>query len=171
MKSPAILLGLSVLATGPLAFGQQADSRALKPVASGSPTVGEAIAMRRPRLVEGGPLQPKVIQLEAADSSLMIPAAGSVQGSGGTYFHSDLALANHRGTDQTSCRRATTATCSSNSKRTAPGRACQRPVPDLIPRTQTLCPSEQPRAVSAPQRYAGLPGYKKAWLTAFLNSL
>lgn len=101
MKSSAILLGLSVLATCPLAFGQQTDSRALKPVAGGSLTLGEAIAMRRPRLVEGGRLRPKVIQLEAADSSLMIPAAGSVQGSGGTYFHSDFALANHRSTEQT----------------------------------------------------------------------
>ena len=57
--------------------------------------------MRRPSLVDGASLRPKVIQLEAAHSSLMIPAAGSVQGSGGTYFHSDFVLSNHRGTVQT----------------------------------------------------------------------
>jgi hypothetical protein len=43
---------------------------------------------------------PKVIQLEKAYHTFLIPAAGSVQGSGGTYFRSDFSISNNRGSSQ-----------------------------------------------------------------------
>src|SRR5213082_2126949 len=40
-------------------------------------------------------------QLKAPTPQLLIPAAGSVVGSNGTFFHSDIAIFNYRNADQT----------------------------------------------------------------------
>ena len=61
-------------------------------------TIGELVR-RLPKTVEGQ-RRPQVIKLDATDDSLLFPAAGSVQGAGGTYFRSDVTLINHRSVDQ-----------------------------------------------------------------------
>jgi hypothetical protein len=48
----------------------------------------------------GPQVRTKVIGLDSADTSFLFAAAGSVQGSGGTYFRSDVSIINHRSTDQ-----------------------------------------------------------------------
>ena len=55
--------------------------------------------MKAPRLLKNG-VRPNVIEYETADSAFIIPAAGSVQGSNGTFFRSDLTIGNFNGNDQ-----------------------------------------------------------------------
>src|SRR5438067_13596736 len=43
---------------------------------------------------------PSVINLDGAASALLFPAAGSVVGSGGTFFRSDVSLVNYLSSDQ-----------------------------------------------------------------------
>jgi hypothetical protein len=62
-------------------------------------TIGDLVAKMPRRAADG--LRKKVIGLDSADSALLIPAAGSVAGSGGTYFRSDVTLINHRSVQQT----------------------------------------------------------------------
>ncbi len=45
-------------------------------------------------------VRPEVISVESSASSLLIPAAGNLTGGGGTYFRSDVTLANYRSVDQ-----------------------------------------------------------------------
>jgi hypothetical protein len=104
---PALLLSL-------LAVSAFADEAALTRIATpeGAPrTVAEAVQ----RLRAGGVrvtarsaksarrpsrIRPNVIELETADSAFLIPAAGSVQGSNGTFFRSDVTFANFNGVTQ-----------------------------------------------------------------------
>ena len=58
-------------------------------------TARSAKSARRP-----GRIRPNVIELETADSAFLIPAAGSVQGSNGTFFRSDVTFANFNGVTQ-----------------------------------------------------------------------
>src|SRR6185436_8501990 len=45
-------------------------------------------------------IRPNVIEYETADSAFIIPAAGNVQGSNGTFFRSDVTIGNFNGTAQ-----------------------------------------------------------------------
>jgi len=45
-------------------------------------------------------LRPLVISLDFHDSAFIIPIAGNAQGSGGTFFRSDVSIANYRGATQ-----------------------------------------------------------------------
>jgi hypothetical protein len=45
-------------------------------------------------------IRPTVIELETADNAFLIPAAGSVQGSNGTFFRSDVTFGNFNGVTQ-----------------------------------------------------------------------
>ena len=47
-----------------------------------------------------GRISPNVISSETSDSGFIIPAAGNLAGANGTFFRSDLSLANLRGVDQ-----------------------------------------------------------------------
>ncbi len=65
----------------------------------GAPTtIGDLLA-QHPRASADG-VRTKVIGLDSADSSFLFAAAGSVHGSGGTYFHSDVTIINHRSATQ-----------------------------------------------------------------------
>ena len=77
-----------------------------KAAAAGAPrTVSEAVHLLRaqhaaaPRMAKSahrlGSARPNVIQYETALDSFLIPAAGSVQGSNGTFFRSDVTFANY----------------------------------------------------------------------------
>jgi len=57
--------------------------------------VTSAKVARRP-----GRIRPNVIEFETADSAFLIPAAGSVQGSNGTFFKSDVTIGNFNDTTQ-----------------------------------------------------------------------
>src|SRR5262249_1734699 len=61
-------------------------------------TIGELLA-QVPRPSADG-LRHKVIGVDSADSSFLFAAAGSVHGSGGTFFRSDATLINHPGVAQ-----------------------------------------------------------------------
>lgn len=97
-----------------LAVTAVADEGKLIPYAApdGAPhTVGEAIkqlratgsrtphVLKAPRLGKTG-IRPNVIEYETADSAFLIPAAGSVPGSNGTFFKSDVTIGNFNGVDQ-----------------------------------------------------------------------
>jgi hypothetical protein len=53
-------------------------------------TIGEFLAKINTRV------QTKALNLDSSTPVLLIPAAGHVQGAGGTFFRSDLMLVNHR---------------------------------------------------------------------------
>lgn len=55
--------------------------------------------MKTPALGKNG-VRPNVIKYETADSAFVIPAAGSLQGSNGTFFRSDVTLGNFADVDQ-----------------------------------------------------------------------
>lgn len=67
---------------------------------TGGATLGELIGKLTHRSGDLGARKPKVIGLDASDSSLVFAAAGSVQGAGGTYFRSDVTLINYRSVSQ-----------------------------------------------------------------------
>src|SRR5437762_11866073 len=71
--------------------------RARRAVRAAAATSGvtSARSARAPRRI-----RPNVIEYETADSAFLIPAAGSVQGSNGTFFKSDLTLGNFNNTTQ-----------------------------------------------------------------------
>jgi hypothetical protein len=45
-------------------------------------------------------LHPQVVGLDSVSASFLFPSAGSVQGNGGTYFRSDVTIANYRSSSQ-----------------------------------------------------------------------
>lgn len=55
--------------------------------------------VKAPRAFKAG-VAPNVIEFETADSAFLIPAAGSLAGSNGTFFRSDVTLGNFNNTDQ-----------------------------------------------------------------------
>ena len=55
--------------------------------------------MKTPALGKNS-VRANVIEYETADSAFLIPAAGSLQGSNGTFFRSDITLGNFNGVDQ-----------------------------------------------------------------------
>jgi len=60
-----------------------------------TPGAASAKSVRIPRRI-----RPNVIEYETADSAFLIPAAGSVPGSNGTFFKSDLTIGNFNNTTQ-----------------------------------------------------------------------
>jgi hypothetical protein len=64
-------------------------------------TIGQALARSALRAPAGPGFSPKVVQLESAYYAFLIPAAGSVQGAGNTYFRSDFSVGNYRASTQT----------------------------------------------------------------------
>jgi len=69
-----------------------------------SMTVGELVtALRKAhedkRLKKG--TGPQIVTVDSTDDSFIIPVVGSVQGGGGTFFRSDVTLANRRSQAQT----------------------------------------------------------------------
>ena len=58
-------------------------------------TARSAKSARRP-----GRIRPNVIELETADNAFLIPAAGSLQGSNGTFFRSDVTFGNFNAVTQ-----------------------------------------------------------------------
>jgi hypothetical protein len=104
----------ALLLSAAVAVSAFADEGKLIPVATaeGAPrTVAEAVkqlratgtrtrhVMNAPKLFKAG-VRPNVIEYETADSAFLIPAAGSVQGSNGTFFRSDVTIGNFNGVDQ-----------------------------------------------------------------------
>jgi hypothetical protein len=104
----------ALLFSATVAVAAFADEGKLIPFAApqGAPhTVGEAVkqlyatgartphVFKAPRLVKNG-VRPNVIEYETADSAFLIPAAGSVQGSNGTFFKSDMTIGNFNGVTQ-----------------------------------------------------------------------
>lgn len=71
--------------------------RAKRPVRAAAAT-SSAPSSRSARL--SGRARANVIEYETADNSFLIPAAGSVAGSNGTFFKSDLTIGNFNGTTQ-----------------------------------------------------------------------
>ena len=71
---------------------------ALRQLPSNGARVGDLVR-RLPKPSEGI-FRPHVIGLDSADTAFLFAAAGSVAGSGGTYFRSDVTLINHRSVDQ-----------------------------------------------------------------------
>jgi len=59
-------------------------------------TIGDVVG----ELTRSRTVRTKVIGLDAADSAFLFPSAGSVQGAGGTFFRSDVMIANHRSATQ-----------------------------------------------------------------------
>ncbi|HEX6159883.1 MAG TPA: hypothetical protein VF111_06935 [Thermoanaerobaculia bacterium] len=66
-------------------------------------TVGkliEAVRAKGPIREGGRRVQPNIVAVDWADYAFIIPAAGNVQGSGGTHFRSDVTLINYSDTPQ-----------------------------------------------------------------------
>ncbi len=63
-------------------------------------TVGEVFARMSPRVIGSPGFEPKVILNEKADVAFLIPAAGSVQGAGNTYFRSDFMVGSLKSSTQ-----------------------------------------------------------------------
>jgi hypothetical protein len=88
-------------AIGALAASAAIAQTGLVRVAGPPMTISQALERMAPSAVLGPGVERKVIQLETADSAFLIPAAGSVQGAGGTYFRSDFSVGNYRAATQT----------------------------------------------------------------------
>ena len=72
--------------------------RAKHPIRAAAATSSVPSAVRSARVP--GRVRANVIEYETADNAFVIPAAGSVAGSNGTFFKSDLTLGNFNGTTQ-----------------------------------------------------------------------
>jgi hypothetical protein len=79
-----------------------ADS--LEPAAATGSTVSEVVAQWRAEHVQAmaraAQIRPKVIDVDWETYAFLIPAAGSLAGNFGTFFRSDVTLANRRSVDQ-----------------------------------------------------------------------
>jgi len=93
MKVRTLLVLFSVL-TASAALAQPA----FREIPSNGATIGDFVR-RLPRPSDGR-MRPQVIGIDAADTAFLFAAAGSLQGSGGTYFRSDVTFINHRSVDQ-----------------------------------------------------------------------
>ena len=82
------------------ALAQPAVPAALTRVDGPAMTIGQALARLSSSAPAAPGFAPKVIQLETADSAFLIPAAGSVQGAGNTYYRSDFMAGNTRSSAQ-----------------------------------------------------------------------
>ncbi len=103
MQPKAVAVLLSVIAVS--AFASEGKLTPVPTAAAGPQTVGAA--MQRFREVHPAPLRiaktvnklgrvrANVIEYETADAAFLIPAAGSVQGSNGTFFRSDVTFVNY----------------------------------------------------------------------------
>jgi hypothetical protein len=103
------LMVICVLSIASHASGQQVGTLrcldALQPAYAATDSPGELgaliAAVRNARVTSSArQVRPQVISVEAPSSSLLIPAAGNLAGGGGTYFRSDVTLANYRTADQ-----------------------------------------------------------------------
>jgi hypothetical protein len=89
----ACLIALLLAATA-------ADAQTIRRIRPSRPlTVRDLVRQLPPPRDEQGTRR-KVISADGAEDTLIIAAAGNVQGSGGTFFRSDLAIVNHRNADQ-----------------------------------------------------------------------
>ncbi len=98
MRSRSTFLAV---ATAALAASTALAQTGLVRVAGPPMTISQALQRMTPSAVLGPGVERKVIQLETADSAFLIPAAGSVQGAGNTYFRSDFSVGNYRASTQT----------------------------------------------------------------------
>ncbi len=95
MRSRLASLTMAGLLGASAALAQPAVPAAgLVPAEGPAMTIGEALARVSSRAPSAPGFAPKVIQLEKADSAFLIPAAGSVQGAGNTYYRSDFMAGN-----------------------------------------------------------------------------
>lgn len=103
-------LALSI-ATAVTAFADEGKLTQIAAPAGAPRTIAEAVAQLRatgPRTTHtlkvpkslANRIRPNVIEYETADSAFLIPAAGSVAGSNGTFFRSDVTLGNFNSTSQ-----------------------------------------------------------------------
>jgi hypothetical protein len=92
---PTLGILSAALCLGPEAASAQ---QGLRRIASDGATVRDLV--RQLRSADGPQVRPKVIGDDSANTSFLFAAAGSVQGSGGTYFRSDVSIINHRSSDQ-----------------------------------------------------------------------
>lgn len=96
MRLPRLLLAASCIVATSLPLGAQSlkriESSELHGTVSGM--VGELVGRR------GAGVRTKVVNLDAAADAFLFPAAGSVQGAGGTFFKSDGMIVNHRNATQ-----------------------------------------------------------------------
>jgi hypothetical protein len=63
-------------------------------------TIGEAVQSLRAPLVRSAAVRTEVISIDSRDSSFLIPIAGNTAASNGTYFRSDVVIANYRASEQ-----------------------------------------------------------------------
>lgn len=102
MRSPAAFLAAAGVLSMSTALAQPALPPASLTPADGPPmTIGQALARAKTRAPGAPGFAPKVVQLESAYYAFVIPAAGSVQGAGNTYYRSDFSVGNYRSSLQT----------------------------------------------------------------------
>jgi hypothetical protein len=63
-------------------------------------TVAQLLARHLPRSIQRAGAGKRVIGLDGTDQNFIIDGAGSIPGNGGTYFRSDVTIANYRGSTQ-----------------------------------------------------------------------
>ncbi len=80
-----------------LLVASSVDAQSLKRAPSKGGTVGDLV--RQFRKADGNERK-KVVNVDTINSNYIFAAAGSVQGSGGTFFRSDVTIYNHRSSQQ-----------------------------------------------------------------------
>jgi hypothetical protein len=95
--SLAPFLFSAVLRSQTLTCATELEEVAVEPM-----TVAEALQANftRPIVVASRSRRPQVVEFDTTASSYLIPGAGSIHGNGGTYFHSDVTIANYRNASQ-----------------------------------------------------------------------
>ena len=98
----SLLLCSSLFAADPAlkSAPMQFQRNALQELPSNGETVADMMRSIRLQRQQQGKIGPNVISVDSEASSFLIPAAGSVGGANGTYFRSDVTLANRRSTAQ-----------------------------------------------------------------------
>ncbi len=94
IRSSIILLSGILVASG-LRAGQ------IESLGTDGTTIGQMMAKRTARTVESGqPRSREAIYIDRSLTAFLFQGAGSVAGSNGTFFHSDVAISNYRATAQ-----------------------------------------------------------------------
>src|SRR6266498_3534659 len=99
------LIALVIAVAAVSAFASEATLTAIETPTGAPRTVHEAfqrlraagvrVTTRQTRSARRlGRVRPNVIEVETGDVAFIIPAAGNLQGNGGTYFRSDVSLGN-----------------------------------------------------------------------------
>ena len=95
-RASVYLAALSLLSAIPL----RAQTATLQRLPDTGETVGQLLARHLPRSIQHVGAGKRVIDLDVTETAFIIDGAGSIAGAGGTYFRSDVTLANYRGIPQ-----------------------------------------------------------------------